>query len=406
MEYEFTRGAFLTGAAATLLGAPTVRSWRGSYRLPASAAAEGVSLELRAGRALVALAPGHASLVEGSLRRSGQRLRIVLPGRPHALVLDAVLRRDGRLEGEARQGPVRGPLRLAPGAPLDARAVAGYRLPGGETLALVGLVGHTYAVVYDHDEIRRLYRSGPAAWTVGAGVEARAPAAGTARSQGAGLRWVGQAASRLPVRELEVRFPARGAVLAGTLSLPAAAGRWPAAVLVHGSGLTPRSDETILAHFLASRGIATLVYDKRGVGQSGGRYPGEAASAAAIDAYAADAVAAVRFLAAQPEVDRARLGLAGTSQAGWVVPQAAVGEPAVRWVLLWSGPAVTQGESDLWGDLTGGGATAVARAAARRQVRAAGPSGVDPLPAIRRLGVPGLWLYGGLDMHVPAWLSV
>ena len=37
---------------------------------------------------------------------------------------------------------------------------------------------------------------------------------------------------------------------------------------------------------------------------------------------------------------------------------------------------------------------------------AAGPSGVDPMPWIRKLRIPSLWVYGGLDQHVPTRLSV
>ena len=39
-------------------------------------------------------------------------------------------------------------------------------------------------------------------------------------------------------------------------------------------------------------------------------------------------------------------------------------------------------------------------------MRAAGPSGFDPLPAIRKLRVPALWLFGAIDQHVPTELSV
>jgi pimeloyl-ACP methyl ester carboxylesterase len=40
------------------------------------------------------------------------------------------------------------------------------------------------------------------------------------------------------------------------------------------------------------------------------------------------------------------------------------------------------------------------------EVRRVGPSGFDPLPFIRRLAVPALWLLGAIDQHVPTALSV
>jgi uncharacterized protein len=60
--------------------------------------------------------------------------------------------------------------------------------------------------------------------------------------------------------------------------------------------------------------------DKQGVGQSGGVFPGDSANAFAIDTLARDAEAAARFPAAQPGIDRARVGLAGHSQGGWIAP--------------------------------------------------------------------------------------
>src|SRR5690242_5829 len=189
MEYQLTRAGLLVGAGASLLGAPHVRTWRGTYRLPAAAEGVPISLELRGARARVALGPGHASLVETAVRRRGSRLQLQLPGRPGPLVLDALQRRDGRLEGEARQGRA--------GGALDARAVGAYRLPDGGTLGVVGLVGNSYGVAYERDEIHRLYPAGAGAWWVGAGVDARTPPAGAARIAGTGLRWLGESAARV-----------------------------------------------------------------------------------------------------------------------------------------------------------------------------------------------------------------
>jgi pimeloyl-ACP methyl ester carboxylesterase len=40
------------------------------------------------------------------------------------------------------------------------------------------------------------------------------------------------------------------------------------------------------------------------------------------------------------------------------------------------------------------------------EVRRAGPSGVDPMPAIRALRIPAYWLYGGKDRTVPSRLCI
>jgi len=203
-----------------------------------------------------------------------------------------------------------------------------------------------------------------------------------------------------------VRFRSAGALLAGTLTIPSGPGRHPAVAFVSGSGPTVRAYLPDLTALLVDRGVAVLVYDKRGNDQSGGSYPGESPTASTIDVLARDAAAAARFVAAQPEVDPARVGLAGHSQAGWIMPLAATRERAIRFLVSFSGPSVTADEVDLFQSLTGEGERHAATIAeAERQVLARGPGGVDPMPWIRRLTIPSLWVYGALDQHVPAGLS-
>ena len=94
-----------------------------------------------------------------------------------------------------------------------------------------------------------------------------------------------------------VRVQANGFSIAGTLAKPgnADATPRPAVVLVSGAGPTDR-DETVagvpifgqIAGTLADAGFLVLRYDKRGVGQSGGR-----PEAATLDDYAEDLRAAV-----------------------------------------------------------------------------------------------------------------
>src|SRR5205823_12083454 len=119
---------------------------------------------------------------------------------------------------------------------------------------------------------------------------------------------------RLDVHQYEVRIPASGAVLAGTLTLPPGPGPHPAVVYVSGSGPTLREESHWLDSVFVTRGIAVLAYDKRGNGQSTGRYPGSLASESTISTLAGDAAAASRFLAAQADIDRTRAGFYGRSQ--------------------------------------------------------------------------------------------
>jgi hypothetical protein len=106
------------------------------------------------------------------------------------------------------------------------------------------------------------------------------------------------------------------------LSRPAgdSAARLPAVVLVSGSGPTDRDEVAYgipifgqLAGAIADGGFIVVRYDKRGVGQSGGRQ-----ESATIADYADDLRAAVNFLADRKDVDPKRIAVVGHSEGGAV----------------------------------------------------------------------------------------
>jgi hypothetical protein len=118
----------------------------------------------------------------------------------------------------------------------------------------------------------------------------------------------------------QVRVQANGFSIAATLSKPDDFdGKLrPAVVLVSGAGPTDR-DETVagipifgqIAGALADAGFYVLRYDKRGVGQSGGR-----PEAATLADYAEDLRAAIRQLGARKDVDRRRIAVVGYADGG------------------------------------------------------------------------------------------
>ncbi len=124
------------------------------------------------------------------------------------------------------------------------------------------------------------------------------------------------AAFSLPGDET-VTIPGLGFNLAGTITKPAnTTTPLPALILIGGSGPTDR-DETVagipvfsqLARDLVATGFIIVRYDKRGVGQSGGR-----AESVTIADYAEDARSVLVWLEKRKDVDKERIGLVGHSE--------------------------------------------------------------------------------------------
>jgi pimeloyl-ACP methyl ester carboxylesterase len=143
----------------------------------------------------------------------------------------------------------------------------------------------------------------------------------------------------------DVTFSTNGVRLAGTLFMPKhhAGEKLPAAVFVHGSGPSLRSEGYFLADHLARHGIACLVYDKRGVGESGGDWTN-----ATVDDLAQDAISGIATLEQISEIDARRVGLIGVSQAGWVVLHAAATSSKVGFVVLQAGPVLAPTVNATW----------------------------------------------------------
>ena len=146
-------------------------------------------------------------------------------------------------------------------------------------------------------------------------------------------------------RDIEVTFNNGNVSLSGTLLLPNGSGPFPAVIFIHGSGPEDRSNSKARAKAFIKNGYAALIYDKRGVGKSGG--DPKFAERFSFDVLADDAVAAAQLLATRPEIDKRKIGLYGASQGGWVAPLAATRFP-VAFMIIVSGSVTTVGEDNLF----------------------------------------------------------
>lgn len=142
----------------------------------------------------------------------------------------------------------------------------------------------------------------------------------------------------------DVFIPASGFSLAGTVTRPQnTSGRMPAVILVGGPGRQDR-DETMygvslfgqLAGRLAEAGYFVVRYDKRGVGQSGGR-----PEHAGLEEYADDVVGIVSWLRKRQDIDQNRIALVTHAEGSAVALTAAGREKKIRALAMLAAPGMS-----------------------------------------------------------------
>jgi pimeloyl-ACP methyl ester carboxylesterase len=215
--------------------------------------------------------------------------------------------------------------------------------------------GKPQLVAFDEaGDVRVLYRTDVDKFFAGPGiavpesVESRIVFQRDAAGKIVSLTWQREGAATRTAKRVEIErredvtFANRDVQLAGTLIAPSTGGKHPAIVVVHGSGAETREHMLPFARFLVRHGIAVLGYDKRGVGQSTGDW-----NTASFEDLAGDVVAAVEYLKTRRDIDAAQIGLLGVSQAGWIMPLAAVRTKDVAFLISISGAGVIPAETTI-----------------------------------------------------------
>ncbi len=136
---------------------------------------------------------------------------------------------------------------------------------------------------------------------------------------GAGeIRFDGVAGRKVDLVVTETTFEGAGGIkLAGRLVMPAGTKAVPISVNVHGSENTSAVRNTWQQRAWPAQGVGWFVYDKRGTGASQGKYTQD------FHVLSDDAAAAAREARRLAGKRVARLGFDGGSQAGWIIPLAA-----------------------------------------------------------------------------------
>ncbi len=132
--------------------------------------------------------------------------------------------------------------------------------------------------------------------------------------------------------------------LSGTLTIPNTKNKPPVVMLIAGMGANDRDYNIMnnklfleLSNHLVKNGIATLRYDKRGVGKSTGTYN---LSVTSKD-LSHDALAGIDFLKTHPKINTQQIGLLGHSEGGMIAPMIAKDNKDVSFLVLMAGAAAT-----------------------------------------------------------------
>jgi len=127
----------------------------------------------------------------------------------------------------------------------------------------------------------------------------------------------------------------------GTLFIPESDQPCPVVVVVYPASSGEQTDPFFdhLKVELPKHGIGVLVFDRRGSGESQGNF-----ETSDFDDLADDVVSAVEYLERRPEIDKAKIGLHGTSQGAWIAPIAAAKKPEIACIVAVSASGVTPAE--------------------------------------------------------------
>ena len=259
---------------------------------------------------------------------------------------------NGVMTGVVEDGGQKLPFRLDSMAKIDlSRYVGTYQFGPGHFIRISAFNVLLYSLDLQSGQIRFLLPHSETDFVCGPGmqthpVEATIHFTTNQLGRVTAMQWKTENAPALvgtPIKEQEeeVSFTNGETTLSGTLVLPPTNGPHPAVVIVHGSTSNLRSQFRTMADFFALNGVAALIYDKRGSGNSTGDW-----RKSGFDDLAGDALAGLELLKNRPDINPHQIGLWGASQGGWIVGLAASRSTDVAFIISVSGPGITPEAQD------------------------------------------------------------
>ena len=217
-----------------------------------------------------------------------------------------------------------------------------YRFSDGEIVDIARSEGDTFRWRKFDGTTGVLHKKGDGSWTstLGWTDHPDGHTASFTHCAAGELEFDGKKADRIPFDTTDTMFEGRGGIkLAGRLVLPKTNDPVSIVILVHGAERDSARDSYALQRLLPAENVGAFVYDKRGTGGSAGKYTQD------FETLADDAVAALREAKRIAGTRCARIGYQGGSQGGWVAPIAATRAP-VDFVIVSFGLAVSVIDED------------------------------------------------------------
>ena len=217
-----------------------------------------------------------------------------------------------------------------------------YRFSDGEIVDIARSEGDTFRWRKFDGTTGVLHKKGDGSWTstLGWTDHPDGHTASFTHCAAGELEFDGKKADRIPFDTTDTMFEGRGGIkLAGRLVLPKTNDPVSIVILVHGAERDSARDSYALQRLLPAENVGAFVYDKRGTGASAGKYTQD------FETLADDAGAAMREAKRIAGTRCARIGYQGGSQGGWVAPIAATRAP-VDFVIVSFGLAVSVIDED------------------------------------------------------------
>ena len=294
---------------------------------------------------------GHENVINvaiANLRRGSGELHFEIPVRNGNVSFDGALKGES-ITGTYTYNDSKGPFGLTRWANVTAadleKFYGAYRVAPDRVISVFRGWGYARTlnfVDYKTGQVGTLWPLAENEFYAGDGLAVSFPVAHRVRfdrkADGAvtGLVWkpttdVGFRGRRIDLREERILYKNGDVTIGATLIAPAKDGRHPAIIITPGDYGTNRNQLRMWAHNYAVNGIAALVFDSRGSGESTGPV-----NSSSFSELAGDVMAGVNALRSRDDINPKQIGLFGFSNSSFTVSLAASRSENVAFVILQS----------------------------------------------------------------------